>query len=192
MKQNYDYAIIEVLKFEGGYSNDPRDPGGATNFGITIADYRRYINPKGMPIDVKNMSIEDAKKIYKERYWDAVGGDTLPNGVDYCVFDYGVNSGVSRALRVYNRFKGLDATHCINAICDERLAFLRALKTFPVFGKGWTSRVSQVRTGAVKLANKPSTNVAVVTGAVAVGTAVGASYHWWSPFITWLQHIFGH
>ena len=91
---NYNYALEQVLLSEGGYTNDPRDPGGPTNFGITIYDYRAYINHAGTATDVKNMTKAQAAAIYKSKYWDAVNGDNLPSGVDYCVSDYGVlNSG---------------------------------------------------------------------------------------------------
>src|SRR6266700_411770 len=100
MKNNYDDCLARVLKSEGGYTNDPRDPGGPTNFGITIADYRSYINRNATASDVRRMKIDQAKTIYKSKYWDKVNGDNLPSGVDYTVFDYGVNSGINRANRV--------------------------------------------------------------------------------------------
>jgi lysozyme family protein len=191
MKQNYDYCLREVLKYEGGYSNHPADPGGPTNFGITLADYRRYIKANGTALDVKNMRLEDAKKIYKERYWDALSADNLPSGVDFCVFDYGVNSGIGRAARVYGKFKSLDPVHCINAICDERMAFLRSLRIFATFGKGWTARVSSVRTKSVQLAHQPAVSAPVATtaGAAVGGAVVAATYHWWDVLWTWLQNL---
>jgi lysozyme family protein len=143
--ENYDFCIKKVLESEGGYSNDPADPGGPTNYGITIHDYRAYINPHGTAHDVKHMSVDQAKSIYRSKYWDAVGGDNLPIGVDYCVFDYGVNSGVSRALRVYRAYSKLSSIHAVNAICDERMRFLRRLRIFAHFGRGWTRRVAEVR-----------------------------------------------
>ena len=82
-----------MLEHEGGYTNHPSDPGGPTNFGITIHDYRRFIEANGTALDVKNMKRADAAKIYRARYWDALRCDELPAGLDYAVFDYGVNSG---------------------------------------------------------------------------------------------------
>jgi lysozyme family protein len=155
MRQNYSYALQEVLKSEGGYTNDPRDPGGATNFGITIADYRMYINPQGTPADVRNMSVDQAKEIYQSKYWNKVQGDALQSGVDYCVFDYGVNSGVSRANSVYQRLKTDNAVDTINAICDERLHFLQSLHTWNTFGLGWSRRVASVRANSIRLASTP-------------------------------------
>lgn len=165
MKQNFQECLKRLLVHEGGYSNHPSDPGGPTNYGITITDYRKYIDKGGTASDVKNMSIEDAKRIYKSKYWDAMGCDSLPSGVDYVVFDYGVNSGVSRSLKVLKQFDNIkDPIAKINAICDERMAFLKRLKTWPVFGTGWSNRVKEVRAFAIKLAGTDLT-VPVVVGA---------------------------
>lgn len=132
---------------EGGYTNDPHDPGGATNFGITIHDYRAYINHEGTAEDVRNMTVEQAGAIYKAKYWDTVNGDNLPSGVDYCVFDYGVNSGVRRAVHILNmtELKTTDPNKIIDTVCDERLRFLKGLHTWKYFGRGWSTRVAHVR-----------------------------------------------
>lgn len=158
MKSNFNDCLSRVLKDEGGYSNDPSDSGGPTNFGITIADYRRYINPRGEAIDVKKMSIDQAKVIYKGKYWDAVNCDTLSSGVDYTVFDYAVNSGVARAKKVLAFFKGKEGTELIDAINNERTAFLEALAAHrpkdQKFLKGWMARVSRVQKYSRQLAAK--------------------------------------
>ncbi|HET7849057.1 MAG TPA: glycosyl hydrolase 108 family protein, partial [Pseudolabrys sp.] len=166
----YDAALARVLAHEGGYSNHPADPGGPTNFGITIADYRRYVKPGATAADVKAMTVGEAKAIYRARYWDAQRCDDLPAGVDYAVFDYGVNSGIGRSGKVLRRMLRLpddtslvtdaviaaaaaaDAKALVAAICDERLRFLRSLKTWRVFGKGWSARVAEVRAFALQLA----------------------------------------
>ena len=86
---SYDQSLACLLAHEGGYSNYPDDPGGPTNFGITLADYRRYVKAGATAADVRAMSIDEAKAIYRHRYWDAQRCDDLPAGVDYVVFDYG-------------------------------------------------------------------------------------------------------
>ena len=96
MKASYEAALARLLAHEGGYSNHPSDPGGPTNFGITIVDYRKYVKPGATAADVKAMTLDEAKKIYRAKYWDAQRCDELPAGVDYAVFDYGVNSGIGR------------------------------------------------------------------------------------------------
>ncbi|MEJ0076024.1 MAG: glycosyl hydrolase 108 family protein [Alphaproteobacteria bacterium] len=167
----YAEAIARLLASEGGYVNHPSDPGGPTNFGITIADYRRYMKPDASAADVRAMKVEEAKAIYREKYWRAVRCDELPAGLDYCAFDYAVNSGTGRVPKVLQRILGIavtgrmdeatmaaarkrEARALIQAICDERLRFLQGLKTWAVFGKGWTRRVGEVRLAALALADK--------------------------------------
>jgi lysozyme family protein len=159
MKQNFEDSLARVLKDEGGYTNDPQDPGGPTNYGITIKDYQLYINPKGTANDVRRMNINDAKKIYKTKYWDALSCDNLASGVDYTCFDYGVNSGIGRPQKCLKRFSSLSGVKLINAINDERTSFLQSLHTFPRFGKGWMRRVAGVRSHSIDLATKQN-NVA--------------------------------
>lgn len=158
-----------VLAHEGGYSNHPADPGGPTKFGITIYDYRKYVKPDATAADVKAMKVEAAKRIYRAKYWDAQACDELPAGIDYVVFDYGVNSGIGRSKKVLQRVVGVkadgvlgpqtmdavarsDPKAVIAAICDERLRFLKRLRTWPVFGKGWGQRVAEVRSVALAMA----------------------------------------
>ena len=116
----YDEALRRLLVHEGGYSNHPSDPGGPTNFGITLADYRKYVEPDATADDVRDMSVDEAKAIYRKRYWDAQRCDELPCGVDYSVFDYGVNSGIGRSGKVLRRVVGLpDNTSAVTAHSDD-------------------------------------------------------------------------
>jgi lysozyme family protein len=171
MQSSYDEALRRLLVHVGGYSNHPDDPGGPTNFGITIFDYRRYVKPDAGAADVRAMTLDEAKAIYRAKYWDALRGDQLPAGLDYAVFDYGVNSGVSRGAKVLQRILGVaddgivgpvtlaavkacDCKATIAALCDERLRFLQSLRTWPVFGKGWARRVAEVRAAALAMISK--------------------------------------
>jgi lysozyme family protein len=166
---SYDTALRCVLAHEGGYSNDARDPGGATNYGITIGDYRRYVDPHGTPADVRRMGVNEAKAIYRGKYWAAVHGDELPAGVDYAVFDFAVNSGVSRAAKYLQRIVGVaadgeigpetlkavaehDPAEIIRTLCSQRLQFLQSLRTWRAFGKGWARRVADVRVVSLDMA----------------------------------------
>lgn len=100
MKANYQKCLKVVLAFEGGYSNHPKDPGGATNFGITQAVYDSYRRGHGKPVQsVRKIAQTEVETIYRVQYWDAIRGDRLPYGVDLAIFDYAVNSGVPRAVR---------------------------------------------------------------------------------------------
>jgi lysozyme family protein len=172
-KSTYDEALRRLLVHEGGYTNHPSDPGGPTNFGITIHDYRKYVKPSASAADVRAMRLDEAKAIYRTKYWDALRCDALPAGVDYSVFDYGVNSGIGRSGRVLRRVVGLpDTTHVVTddvlqavdrrnpkalatAINDERLRFLKSLKTWPVFGAGWGRRLAEVRAFSLQLTERP-------------------------------------
>src|SRR5262249_38714054 len=100
---SYDEALARVLEHEGGYSNDPGDPGGPTKYGITIFDARAYWKRDATAADVRAMPLDVAKRIYKEKSWNGMRWEELPAGVDYAVFDYGVNSGIGRAAKVLQR-----------------------------------------------------------------------------------------
>lgn len=186
--ESYNAALPRLLRDEGGYTDHPSDPGGPTNFGITLADARRYWKGNATADDVRALPQSVARKIYREHYWNALRCDELPAGVDYAVFDYGVNSGIGRAGKVLRRVLTLsDRTSAVSddviaaaravaardvviAICAERLAFLKSLKTFPVFGRGWTARVSGVRAAALAMAERRA--VASVSGDAVPGKAV--------------------
>jgi lysozyme family protein len=182
----YEAALARLLVHEGGYTNHPSDPGGPTNFGITIADFRRYIMPSATSADVRSMKVEDAKRIYRTKYWNALCCDTLPAGLDYAIFDYGVNSGIVRAAKVLQRILGLPVNGIVGdaeiaavgrhftadliaRVCDERLAFLKSLKTWPVFGKGWGRRVAEVRAAALAMTKSPAATPSATTAPAAPG-----------------------
>jgi len=179
-----DYQACEdrVLAHEGSEYTDgvtPYDPGGPTRFGITIIDARAFWKPGATADDVRSMPKSVAQDIYRAKYWAAVNGDNLPAGVDDCIFDYGVNSGNSRAGKVLRRLLGLPDTdwhitpqvilECnkrdplvlINAICDERLKFLQSLSIWSTYKNGWTTRVKEVRMFALQLAGHEVTPVSV-------------------------------
>jgi lysozyme family protein len=173
-KHNFEESLAKVLVFEGGFVNHRADPGGATNLGITIGTARALgidVDGDGDTdiLDIKKLRVSDAAKVYRAEYWNRIDGDYLPSGVDFAVFDFAVNSGVSRASRFLQQQLGVtvdgdigpktveaaqrtDAAILINALCDRRMAFLRSLKTFGTFGKGWTRRVKEVRAFALDLA----------------------------------------
>ncbi len=170
MLKNFDEVLHRVLAHEGGYTNHPDDPGGPTNWGITIHDARAYWKRDADADDVRAMPKEVAKRIYKSKYWDAMRCDELPSGVDYAVMDFGVNSGVSRALKFIEAVAGvpadgkpddvlvrtianMPARPIITELCNKRLVFLKSLKTWPVFGNGWGRRVAEVKDAALKMAD---------------------------------------
>lgn len=165
-------SLDRVLAHEGGYTNHPSDPGGPTNWGITIHDARRYWKKDASAGDVRAMPRSVACDIYRSKYWDAQRCDALPAGLDYIMFDYGVNSGVGRSGKVLRRVCGMRADasavtdevlaevrkrnpeKIIVAMCDERLRFLQSLRTWRVFGKGWGRRVAESQVAALKMARR--------------------------------------
>ena len=166
MKANFERALDWVLVHEGGFVNHPKDPGGATNRGVTQATYNAYRKNLGAaPRSVRVIEDAEVRDVYKRYYWDKVSGDDLPPGADYAIFDFAVNSGVSRAAKFTQRIVGTTADGVIGAntlgaiadygseklvkqLCHNRFAWLKRLKTFSTFGRGWTRRVMGEKMGA--------------------------------------------
>jgi lysozyme family protein len=167
---NYPNALARVLADEGGYSNDAGDPGGPTKYGITIGDVRQYIKANATAADVRALTVDQAKKIFQERYWNVTRGYDEPAGLDYALFDYGVNSGVARAGKVIRRLCDMpttdwrvttdvltamrkrDTKQLCDAVWDERLRFLKSLSTWSRFGGGWGSRCRRGKLASQKMA----------------------------------------
>jgi lysozyme family protein len=164
MKNNFDAALAHVLKSEGLWSDNPKDPGGATMKGITFAVFKEWKrNPHLTKDDLRNISDQDVHDLYKQLYWDKVHGDDLPSGVDYATFDAAVNMGVGRASKLLQEAVGVTADGIIGQgtlqavqkantrsllenFAAEKTAFYKSLSTFPTFGKGWLNRVAEVKT----------------------------------------------
>ena len=157
MLENFVTSLETVLKHEGGYVDHPKDPGGRTNMGITQTVYEKYLNRTVTEEEMKNIKIGDVRIIYKENYWDKVKGDDLPSGVDFCVFDWAVNSGVSGASKALQKIIGAkadgvigpntlkavesaDSEVIIQQLTEAREDFYKRLSTFDTFGKGWLNR----------------------------------------------------
>lgn len=173
MKENWGAAFKATLKHEGGFVNHPKDPGGMTNLGVTKRVWDDYTGRRATEAEMRALTPEKVKPLYKTNYWDRVAGDELPSGIDFAVYDFAVNSGPSRAIRIAQKITGTKqdgvmgpATLArIRAYCDtydaetfvityqhERLAFLQSLSTFQTFGKGWSRRVAEVEDQGVALA----------------------------------------
>jgi hypothetical protein len=126
MKKNFPLALAFVLRWEGGFVDDPRDPGGITKYGISQKSYPE--------LDIKSLTKVQAAEIYKRDYWNRVGGDSLPFPFDFLAFDTAVNCGVGRT----NRWLGMATT-------GHDFLFIR-LKHYAQVGtgrymRGWVSRV---------------------------------------------------
>ena len=169
MQNNFSAALQHTLKEEGGFSNHPKDPGGATMRGVTLDTYRAYRrNPHLTAEDLKQITDQELRDIYRTRYWDAVKANDLPSGVDYCVFDCAVNSGPGRAAKILQdvvgvkpdggigpltlaAVKAMDPIELISKYADKRLQFWQSLSTFETFGKGWTRRGNEVKDAALAM-----------------------------------------
>jgi lysozyme family protein len=166
MQENFSLSLKLVLAHEGGFVDHPKDPGGATNFGVTQKVYDAFRKRRGDGgRSVRKITMSEVEAIYRAQYWAAVRGDDLPLGLDYVVFDYGVNSGPKRAVQTLQAALGVkvdgaigevtlaaieraDMADLIEDICERRMAFLKRLKTWKTFGRGWSRRVMGQHDGA--------------------------------------------
>ena len=148
---DFDLAFKSVIGHEGGYVNHQTDPGGETKYGISKRSYPS--------LDIKNLTLEQAKDIYRRDFWDKLQLDALPDQVRFDLFDAAVNSGVSTAIRFLQKACEvpddgkigsitIDAANRIDPqaldkrLSAYRLLYLVSLRTFPTFGKGWITRVA--------------------------------------------------
>jgi lysozyme family protein len=151
---NREAAISKTLTYEGGYTNHPRDPGGPTNWGITIKDARMYWKADASAADVKAMPKAVAIEIYRKKYWAKMGCDDRPSGVDFVDFDLGVNSGVGRtaSFRKVLDPKNLSPVAYVKAHSAKRMSFLQGLRIWETFKGGWSRRVADVEATGVRMA----------------------------------------
>ena len=168
MRGNFEECLELVLKSEGGFVNNPRDPGGMTNLGVTKVTYEGYVNRHVDEAEMRSLTPALVAPLYKKMYWDRIKGDDLPVGVDYCLFDLAVNSGVGKAGKLLQMaldvpadgligpmtlraLESRDPEEIIQQVCQERLDFLQSLGTWGVFGKGWGRRVAEVEQHATAM-----------------------------------------
>ncbi|RAI58530.1 glycoside hydrolase family 108 protein [Roseicella frigidaeris] len=165
----FDLCLEVVLQQEGGFSNDAADPGGATQMGITEHCLAAWRGRPVTPEEVRALSAEEAKEIYRAQYWNLMRCEDLPRGIDLMVFDFGVNAGPGTSVKLLQRAVGVkpdgavgpytlraakaaEAGPLIEALAQARLDHYRGLATFPRFGRGWARRVEDVRRQALLMA----------------------------------------
>ncbi len=170
MKNNFKKSLQLVLVHEGGWSDNPKDPGGATMKGVTLATYRRYFGADRTKEQLRNISDKELEQIYRDGYWNKCRCDELPRGMDYAVFDAAVNSGPGRSAKWLQGAVGAaqdggigpktlakvseqQPIPVIDELCDRRLKFLKGLSTWAEFGRGWGRRVEGVRHQATAMAD---------------------------------------
>lgn len=154
----FDQAFEVVVGIEKGYVDDPRDPGGETKFGISKHSYPNE--------DIKNLTLDRAKQLYRADYWNRVRGDELQFPAALALFDYAVNSGVETAIRAaqkaldlkvdgilgpvtFARIDNSEPEDFVAALQAERLLSLVQLTSWNVFGRGWARRIIRIAIEAV-------------------------------------------
>ena len=154
---NFLTAFEKLLKHEGGFSDHSADPGGKTRYGITEA-VARDVGYRG---DMRELPLDLAQRIYKDRYWDAVQAEALPVDVRYIVFDGAVNSGITQSAKWLQRACGVKEDGIVGPatiraanslasdglkrrILGQRLRFMATLPNWPAFGRGWANRIADL------------------------------------------------
>lgn len=168
MNQNFGTALEMLLHHEGGFVNHEKDPGGATNLGVTKRVWEAWVGYKVTIDDMKALTKADVAPLYHERYWKAISADNLPSGVDVFLFDWAVNSGPKRVAKALQKAVGakqdgaigpmtLAAVNAANPkklvtdVFKTRQSYYEKLKNFKYFGRGWTRRNKEMKAAALKL-----------------------------------------
>ena len=176
MKANFGNCLKLTLQHEGGYVNHPRDPGGATNYGVIQRTYDGWRKAMGKaPQTVRDITMGEVHSIYRNNYWRKVKGDYIPIGIDYTVFDASVNSGTGRGPKWTQAALGLrpdgivgpKTIAALEALDEQgvvttikkangrRLGFLKGLRHWSTFGRGWSRRVLEVEAGSIGMVSGP-------------------------------------
>ena len=175
MKSNFPKAFSLMLQSEGGFSDNPADSGnrlpdgraGCTNLGVTQTAWEEYVGHKVSTQDMRNLTPATVMDFYKRRYWDAVRADTLPNALDYLVFDMAVNSGPGRAVKLLQASVGATQDGAIGPLTMQAIStwsarqlidkysaakadFYKSLRN-PTFEKGWLNRVEHTKANALEM-----------------------------------------
>ena len=168
MKNNFDKCLHMLLEHEGGYVNDSRDSGGMTNLGVTKRVYDEWIGRESTEQEMRDLTPDDVAPIYKKNYWDRIKGDYVPSGVDWCLYDWAVNSGSGRPAKAVQRAVGAtpdgvigkqtvglimekDPKYIIDYVYTVRQAFYEGLDDYKHFGRGWSRRNTETLHQAMKM-----------------------------------------
>jgi lysozyme family protein len=169
MKSNFDKCLVMLLEHEGGYVNNVNDRGGMTNLGVTRRVYEDWIDRPVTEQEMRDLTPDDVAPIYKKNYWDRVKGDQLPSGLDWCAFDWAVNSGSGRPAKAIQRAVGAtqdgaignqtlgliaekDPKFIIDYVYTVRQAFYESLDDYKHFGRGWSRRNTETLHQAMEMA----------------------------------------
>jgi len=165
---NFDKCLAVVFAQEGGFTNRADDPGGPTNFGITIATLSEWRNKPVSEDDVRNLTQNEAKEIYRVKYWNVARCYDLPAGLDLSVFDMGVNAGPMTSVKILQRVIGVTDDGSVGPLtlaavnrsktgdlvpkfAEARLDYYKTLPGWATYGNGWGNRVARVRAAALAM-----------------------------------------
>jgi lysozyme family protein len=173
MNRNWKQAFEQMLASEGFFTDDEHDNGnklpdgrkGSTMLGVTQYNWEQHVGHQVTHDDMRKLTAADVEPLYKKKYWDVVRADELPSGIDYLVFDMGVNAGPGRSIKLLQTAVGVpadgglgpitmaavwaaDPAVLIEKFTAEKEAFYRSLDTFSVYGTGWLNRVADVKAKA--------------------------------------------
>lgn len=168
----FDRALSVILRHEGGFVNDPQDPGGMTNLGVTRAVWEAWTGRRATETDMRRLTPAMVSPVYRKNYWDKLRCNELPPALALCVFDFGVNAGPARAARYLQRLAataddgqvgpatiaavkawvaGVGVAETVRQYQEARRAYYRQLSTFPRFGRGWLRRVDETESEALRM-----------------------------------------
>jgi len=173
MISNWQQAFEQMLASEGGFTDDERDAGnklpdgrkGSTMLGVTQYNWEAHVGHQVTHDQMRALTPADVEPLYKKKYWDVVRADELPSGIDYLVFDMGVNAGPGRSIKLLQAAVGVpadgglgpismaavqaaDPVELIEQFSRNKEAFYRSLDSFTVYGTGWLNRVAAVKVKA--------------------------------------------
>lgn len=205
----FEKALAHVLEMEGGWSEDPYDTGGPTNFGITLADYSRWRGgevaggEKALVSELKAIKPEAVRAIYRKLYWEPSSAGSLPPPLAVMHFDAAVNHGLAGAARMLQRAVGATVDSeigpetlrlarsrsprlAIASYAEQRRAKYRSLSTFWRFGRGWLARADATETLAISIIDEDwdeenAMEMPTEEQTTAIATAEGK---WWGDSVT--------
>lgn len=171
---NHKILAPFILSHEGGFSNNPKDPGGATMRGVTLATYRSVYGSKKTVADLKRITSEEWGSIFKKYYWDRCKADIIANqSVANMLVDFAWNSGVVTAVKTIQQIVGVDADgiagrvtigaingyfrgskYVFDKLKEARLRYMQTRKNWPTFKNGWTTRVNSIKYGSLAYSGK--------------------------------------
>ena len=176
MINNFSKSLDNILKAEGGFTADPKDPGnhlpdgraGCTNMGVTQAAWEEYLGHKVSIADMQALTKEQVGKFYKNKYWDRVMGDALPMGLDFLAASFAINAGVGSSAKLIQKcvnsvpdgmigprtlqvISGVDSKELIEKFSEAKEQYYKSLKLFSLYGHGWLNRVASEKAIALAM-----------------------------------------